>query len=447
MVNFKKIIALLFVITFVSQQIGLCNKLEIISVGMDGKPAGGCISLGGISDDKRYVVFISLSNQIVPGDTNWVSTDPFASSSGWDVFVRDRQEQKTTRINLTNEGKQIEKGNSTKPTISGDGNMIAYQSDAWDIVPSDQSSGYGVYDIFVHNRSTNKTEMITSFFQDDFVQNANAYQFSYNPYLSKNGKYTAYTHFYMINGVGSGYSIHRFDLIAHKDEAALDGDWSYPAINADGRYIVASSSFYVGVKDMETGEITVISKSPSGDYANGECTNPHISGDGRFILYESEASNLVPDDPHKSPYLKRGIDSFIYDRETKETTLVSLGEYDSTSYDNGARGSSLSPDGRYVIFCNYNETATPIGLYRFDRITKKTDRLITDAEINQAYNVKIIGFGGSISISPDNKTVVFLGWGDTSAYSVKDWYRSYYPTNVFLLELDDNSEIGDWPLQ
>jgi len=137
--------------------------------------------------------------------------------------------------------------------------------------------------------------------------------------------------------------------------AESDGSASGADLSSSGRYVVYVSdaadivggqvggSAGVYVKDTETGRVQRIDRGVDGA-ANGAALSARISADGRFIVYTSEASNLVAEgiDDNGSP------DVFVYDRQTGETRLV------SASGDGTAAGMSddavISANGRLVAF-------------------------------------------------------------------------------------------------
>lgn len=105
-----------------------------------------------VSADGRYVAFTSNASNLVSGDTNKLP----------DVFVRDVQRGKTTRVSVTSAGNQgIGKRNSNgsnAPVLSDDGRFVAFHSDMTNLVPGDTNR---VFDIFVHDRVTGKTQRVS----------------------------------------------------------------------------------------------------------------------------------------------------------------------------------------------------------------------------------------------------------------------------------------------
>jgi len=132
------------------------------------------------------------------------------------------------------------------------------------------------------------------------------------------------------------------------------------AISADGSIVVFDSSLStlvpgdlnhetdVFARDETTGVTTRVSVSSLGVEGDGDSTDPSVSADGRFVAFESLATNLVAADTN-------GVsDVFVHDRDTGETTRVSV-----TSLGGQLAGASANPslsaDGRFVTFDSLEE--------------------------------------------------------------------------------------------
>ena len=129
------------------------------------------------------------------------------------------------------------------------------------------------------------------------------------------------------------------------------------AVSADGRYVafesqatnlVTGDTNAVGdifVRDRDTGTTTRVSVSSSDVQGNGDCSSPSISADGRYVAFNSAASNLVSGDTNARN------DVFVRDRDTGVTTRVSLTSGGAQA--NGHSGYlSLSADGGHVAFAS-----------------------------------------------------------------------------------------------
>jgi hypothetical protein len=120
--------------------------------------------------------------------------------------------------------------------------------------------------------------------------------------------------------------------------------------------------------DRQLVETRLISISPTGQRGNGPSSAPVISGDGRFVVFESSASTLVPGD-------ENGVkDIFLFDRMTSLIQLVSIGRNNVP-----ANGSSHNPDvdkaGRYIVFQSaasnliFDDSNGADDVFVFDRVT------------------------------------------------------------------------------
>jgi TolB protein len=141
------------------------------------------------------------------------------------------------------------------------------------------------------------------------------------------------------------------------DNSGVEGNDSSlnPSISSDGRYVAFqsyatnlvtgdnNSRYDVFVYDRDTGEIERVSVDNSGVEGNGNSLNPSISSDGRYVAFYSNATNLVAGDNNGSQ------DVFVYDRDTGEIERVSV-DNSGVEGDGGSSYSSISSDGRYVAF-------------------------------------------------------------------------------------------------
>lgn len=164
-------------------------------------------------------------------------------------------------------------------------------------------------------------------------------------------------------------------------------------LSGSGRYIVFSSSasnlvsgFGSGTqiyrKDLQTGEVLRISVSSSGTAADNNSSAPSISADGRYVLFSSDATNLVTDDTNLSR------DLFVRDVDLGTTTRVSLGSGGIQA--NGiSSGGDISNDGRYVLFSTSASNLLTSGF---------SGLVIRDTQAN---TTKQLSLGSSLSVSYD----------------------------------------------
>jgi hypothetical protein len=100
-----------------------------------------------ISADGRYVAFASYANNLVPGDTNGTT----------DVFVHDRVTGATERVSVDPAGNEGDR-DAEFPALSGDGRMVSFDSSATTLVANDTNKAS---DVFVHDRSTGATRRVS----------------------------------------------------------------------------------------------------------------------------------------------------------------------------------------------------------------------------------------------------------------------------------------------
>ena len=134
----------------------------------------------------------------------------------------------------------------------------------------------------------------------------------------------------------------------------ISGFLSGPAVSADGRFVAFDSTatnlieggnlpFNIFVHDRQTGTTEIVSVSSKGRQGEGLSSSPDLSADGRFVAFDSDAPNLVRGDRNDI------TDVFRHDRLTGETILVSV----SSSGEQGASSShapAISADGGFIVF-------------------------------------------------------------------------------------------------
>jgi Tol biopolymer transport system component len=327
-----------------------------ISISADGTQANGNSEWPALSTDGRYVAFNTQANNLVPNDTNGKD----------DILVYDRQTGETARVSVASDGAQGD-GASTYPAISADGRYVAFSSLATNLVLEDSNQRP---DVFVHDRQTEQTERVS--IASDGTQGN---QDSYWPALSADGRYVAF-HSTASNLVADDTNDSE-DVFVHDRQTgqtervsiSSDGteanERSYqPAISADGRYVAfytLATNLVPGdtngvvdilVHDRQTGDTARVSVASDGTQSNADSLLPALSADGRYVVFESYANNLVADDTNGSE------DVFIHDRQTRQTERVSVGWRGAQGNSDSAEA-SISPDGRYVLFASWASNLAP----------------------------------------------------------------------------------------
>ena len=373
--------------TFTVTQVARTLNTAIVSVGPGGvlgnhhSPA---VSAPSISADGRWVAFDSFASNLVPDDRN--SGGPGFPTS--DVFVYDRQTATTTRVSVGPGGAE---GNidSFSPAISADGRWVAFTSFAINLVAGDTN---GVADVFVHDRQTATTTRVSV--GPGGAQGNNGSEL---PAISADGRWIAFISF--ASNLVAGDTNGAPDVFVQDRQsgtttrvsvgpggAGANGDSELTAISADGRWVTFDSSasnlvagdtngqFDVFLHDLQTGTTTRVSVGSGGAEGNGGSGSPAISADGRWVAFASNASNLVAGDTN-------GVtDVFLYHRQTGTTTRVSKGAA-------GAQGNAdsenpaVSADGRWVAFDSSasnlvaGDTNGRADVFLYDRQTDTTTRV------------------------------------------------------------------------
>jgi Tol biopolymer transport system component/subtilisin-like proprotein convertase family protein len=288
----------------------------------------------------RYLVFES-DVALVADDTNGVA----------DIYVVDRRNPTAApvRLSVTSQKLQAIGGESVTPAISSTGRLVAFASRATNLVPAD---GNGLMDIFVHDRdadgdgtfdeldavSTTRVSLTGAGVEADGA--------SAEPTISGSGRWVAFTS--TARNLGAGTSDSFTDVFVRDRAigatAAVtngSGASAHPVISLDGRFIAFQSEspslvsgdtntlMDVFLHDRDTDEdgvldetgaraTTAISVSSAGALAlGGASRNPSITQEGRWTVFESEATNLVANDTN-------GVsDIFIHDRIAHTTTRLS----------------------------------------------------------------------------------------------------------------------------
>jgi Tol biopolymer transport system component len=139
--------AMLFVIASFSPC--AAQVTQRVSVATGGAQANGGSSHAQISQDSRFVVFQSLASNLVAGDTNGVQ----------DVFVHNRLTGETSRINVSSAGGQANGASYTfKQSISADGRLVVFSSNASNLVAGDAN---GTTDVFLRDRQLAQTTRLS----------------------------------------------------------------------------------------------------------------------------------------------------------------------------------------------------------------------------------------------------------------------------------------------
>ena len=338
------------------------GAIELVSLSSGGVQGNGDSSVTSLSADGRFVAFLSLSGNLVPMDSN----------GSIDLFVRDRRSGTTELVDVSSSGVHGEGGLTGGGSLSADGRFVAFATYASNLVPGDTND---FSDVFVRDRRNGTTERVSV--SSAGVQgndDSGSYEDSQPCAISADGRFVAFstyaTNLVGVDSNGGGYlgaDILVHDRLLGTTELAsvstngVQGNAAsvHAAISADGRFVAFESratnldpAFTGGfanvfVRDRALGTTELVSRSTGrlGGNENSGISGVAISADGRFVAYSSRAENLVRRSTNSMP------DVFVRDRSEGTTTCASLatggGEGNSWS---GIYGLALSADGRTVAF-------------------------------------------------------------------------------------------------
>jgi Tol biopolymer transport system component len=220
---------------------GITERVSVDSGGAEGNWVSFTY-FDALSDDGQVVVFESLASNLVAGDANGKR----------DVFVHDRTTGETQRVSVDSSGVEGN-GPSSNAVVSGDGRIVAYGSDASNLVAGDTNFST---DLFVFDRATALTERVS---------------------VASSG----------VEGNSSS---------------------DYPSISADGRFVgfeSISSNLVAGdknrredvfLRDRTAGTTERVSETDHRVEGNSDSFGAGLSADGLTVAFGSAASNFVPDD-------------------------------------------------------------------------------------------------------------------------------------------------------
>ncbi len=380
-----------------------------VSVSSSGAQASNHSDLSSISGDGRLICFTSRASNLVSGDNN----------SYLDAFVRDVTLGTTRRVSLTSAGSQIG-GGCLMATISEDGRYVGFTSWGSGVVSQNQNA---YQDAYLRDLILNSTSLIS---QNSTGQEGN--QDSLSVSLSGDGRYATFPSdstnlsledrnratdvFVRDRSSLETTLISNPQVSSHANDDSLDA-----SINFNGRFVAFTSEANnivlgdtnnfadVFVHDSLTGFRSWISLSSQGVVGNGPSRSPSISGDGRYVAFESSSSNWVANDSN--------TDIFVRDTQAGTTTLLSVsmngvpGRYNSDS-------PAISADGRYVAF-----RSTADDLVSGDT-NQAADVFVRDLFLGVTRCASLgtngtVGNGGiqsPVDISDDGRFVAFCSWAN-----------------------------------
>ena len=378
---------------------------ERVSVASDGSQGNGGSAVPSISADGQYVTFHSSASNLVSADTNYSD----------DIFVRDRVADMTECVSVVSNECQGS-DYSHRGAISADGQYVAFFSAASNLVADDTNN---FLDVFVRDRTSEITERV-SVSSDEIQGNGG----SINPAITPDGRYVVFRS--IANNLVSEDTNNRYDIFVRdretgmtervsvaSDETQGNGDSNYPSISANGRYVAfnsAASNLVAGdtnswddvfVRDREAGTTERVSVASDESQQNLASLYPLISANGQYVVFQSFATNLVGGDTNNAG------DIFVRQLGAGITERVSVAS-DRSQGNNPSEFPSISADGRYVAFRSSannlvgGDTNAVPDIFVHDRLLRTTERASVASDDSQAN-----GESDQPAISADGRYVAF----------------------------------------
>jgi Tol biopolymer transport system component len=327
-----------------------------------------------------------------------------------------------TRVSVDAAGAQAN-GASHRDEMSGDGRFVVFESGATNLVG-------GTGGLFLKDRQTGAVTRVG-------VDGAYASISNDGRFISFNSSATNEV-VGDTNGVSDIFVFDRQSSVVTRVSLDSSGAQSNAnskgtAISGDGRYVVFPSEATnlvsgdtnnvqdIFVYDRQTGQTRRVSVASNGAEANGSSDGVDISTDGRYVTFYSAATNLVAGDTNGK------IDIFVYDLQTGSTTRVSVNTSGSQA-DGGGHSPAISGNGRYVVFLSDSGNLDPrADEYRGKDLVYVHDRQIGQTTLASVYSegsILTVGLFDDPTISQDGRYVAFSYYDKGSNNGIMDiWVR------------------------
>lgn len=302
---------------------------------------------GSVSGDGNFVVFTSWSDALSSDDSNGKK----------DIYVRDLVNGTTELISYDTGGAAGNNHSHNEASISDDGRYVVFESSATDLIASDTNSQS---DIFLRDRDMDTTTRVSV---SDSEAQANDY--SEDPTISADGRYVVFTsyatnltsftvstgHIY-VRDIVSGTT----QLIAINSSGTDDanGASAQGTISDDGRYVAFQTSatdlgptdtngyLDIYVKDRLLNTYAIASMKNDGSQTSNTSYQPHLSGDGQIVTFHTDQALITADNNSDG-------DVYAYRLNTALNELVSTTSGGTIGNDNSVNARTSS-DGRFVVF-------------------------------------------------------------------------------------------------
>lgn len=344
---------------FVYDQVS--GKIKRVSAGSDGTEANGESFTPVISADGHVVAFRSRADNLTPSFREVCAQHYFPDKCSG-IYVHDLETGQTDLVAVRKDNGGI--GGSYYLSISADGHLTAfwsYESISANTLPLGDDS------LFAYDRLIQQGLTVLEG-QKGYLQGANCQPFS----ISTDQPWQAFS--CPFGGIFAYRSPTKTVEIVSASDSNLSADGRYIAFASETSDLIpddtnecsnpqfgAHNCSDVFVYDAQTSLIERVSVSSEGAQSNGESYNPSISADGRFVVFASDATNLVPGDTNAcrpNRFVSSCFDVFVHDRQTRTTSRVSLAS-DGTQANGDSRWPRISGDGQWIVFVSRADNLVP----------------------------------------------------------------------------------------
>jgi PKD repeat protein len=426
------------------------GETSLVSIASDGSQADSWSYRSSISADGRYVAFESVAENLfdghlvvrrqiyvrdlklnltrlvsqnndkepgngesirpsISGDGRFIVFESAATNLGADngerhIYVRDLWDEKTILVSVSSNQTNPGDDESVQPSISVDGRFVTFASDATNLVPDDNN---GLRDIFLRDLIDERTIRV-SLNSDGSEILENLQMIMSNPSVSEYGAFVTFS-----------------------STARIDND-------TDGR-----SQIYV--RDVSQGRTILVSVTPDGSFGNDRSGTSSISSCGRYVAFSSRAEDLV--DFVHLPGTRYNI--FLRDLEKQETILVSAKDGTKDIQGNGPSVlPAISAEGRFVVFHSLSsnlvdgDTNDKEDVFVRDVHNHRTRRVSVDSQGNQ-----VDGTSRLPSISHHGCVVAFMSTAENLVPNDENgWHDIFIHACLGSAEFDASPSRGPVPL-
>jgi Tol biopolymer transport system component len=359
----------------------ITNQMDLVTKNTSGTATGNDYSGLGfnnstaydISDDGRFIAFVSrATNFSLTSDTN-TKNDVFVRDMNYDTFG-------TRLVSINKNGTAAGNNENFNPSISADGNIIAFTSLADDLIPSD---GNVNYDVFYYNYQTQVTKCASMSTRTDIVTTGNSA--STSGVISKDGSRIVYfTYAIDVTNIPIPFANPYKNVIVHDI-----------GFGVNTLVTISTTGTAAGNNDSGIGDIQGL--------------NASISPNGRYVTFESKAGNLSPLTASPGTYnvFRRDLSLGITEVVSMNANGLQAGTQNSFV---GAKAAAMSSDGRFITFYSGDANQAPDFPGSFSGqfyVRDMVNKITTALTLNYAGTALGNASGDFPRISANGKSVVF----------------------------------------